>query len=61
MNGKFLTIDDVVNATGLHRTSVTRLIAQGEIPATRLGRRILVSPEFLESLAANARANLKRG
>ena len=47
---KFLTVQDVVEATGQHRTTVVRLIAQGRIPACRLGRRILIDPDFLENL-----------
>lgn len=43
-----LSIDDVVRATGLSRRKVSELIYTGELPARRVGRRILLSPDAVK-------------
>lgn len=56
---KFESIDDVAEATGQHRTTIVRLIAQGKIPAIKLARRVLIPADFLENLAASAHSAVK--
>lgn len=38
------SLDDAARATGLSRRKLSALIARGELPARRLGRRILLDP-----------------
>jgi excisionase family DNA binding protein len=45
-------VQEVAALLGLHRNTVRRLIRQGDIPAMRLGHRVLVPRAKLEALLA---------
>lgn len=48
MTDLVLTVDEAAAALGLHRQSVYAAIRNGELPAVRVGRKILVPREALE-------------
>jgi excisionase family DNA binding protein len=44
------SIADVSTRLGLHRNTVKRLIATGQLPHVKLGRRVLIDPRDVERL-----------
>ena len=49
-----LSVGETAKALGLSRNSIYRGITCGQIPATRLGGRILIPRGFLTALASSA-------
>lgn len=47
-----LTVDEVAQVLGISRALAYELIARGEIPSLRLGRRVVVPRHSLELLLA---------
>jgi excisionase family DNA binding protein len=47
---KFLTIKEFVVATKISRQTISRKLKLGEIPYSRIGKRILIPSSFLVSL-----------
>lgn len=45
IDNKFLTVEEVANALRIHRATVTRWIKERRLPATKVGRRWLISEE----------------
>jgi len=45
IEGKFLTVEEVADALRIHRATVTRWIKESKIPASKVGRRWLISEE----------------
>jgi len=45
----WLSYREPMEDTGLGRTLLTKLVTTGEIPAARVGRRVLISREGLDS------------
>ena len=45
----WLSYREAMEDTGLGRTLLTKLVTTGEIPAARVGRRVLISREGLDS------------
>ena len=58
---RFLTISQVVKATGLSRSSITRLKSRRELPFCRVNNRILIPISFLDDLMAQARKSVEAG
>ena len=51
-SGTWVTVDEVAEALGVHRRTVRRWIERGDLPAHRVGPRLLrVRVEDLEALA----------
>lgn len=44
------TVDEAADLLGIHRQTLYAAIRRGEIPAVRIGRRVLVSRHVLEEL-----------
>ncbi len=51
-----LTVDEAAQVLGISRAFAYELIARGEIPSLRLGRRIVVPRQGLEVMLARATA-----
>ncbi len=49
-----LTVDEVAHVLGISRALAYELVARGEIPSLRLGRRLVVPRRALEVLLAQA-------
>jgi len=45
IENKFLTVEEVADALRIHRATVTRWIKEKRIPASKVGRRWLISEE----------------
>jgi excisionase family DNA binding protein len=54
MDSKFKTIKQTAELLQVAPLTVWRKIQTGEIPATRLGRRVLIPDEFFDQLKARA-------
>jgi excisionase family DNA binding protein len=52
---QFLSIADLVSATRISRQTICRKLKLGEIPFTRVGKRILIPASYLAGLEAQAR------
>lgn len=48
------TVNEALEATGLGRTTLYRLIAEGKLKAIKVGERTLIPAESLRSLIDNA-------
>jgi excisionase family DNA binding protein len=51
---QFVTISEFILATKISRPTVSRRIKTGEIPAVRLGCRVLIPASFLNELEEKA-------
>lgn len=49
------SVDEAAAALGLHPKTVRDLIAQGELPASRIGRRVLVRASDLDAMLVRRR------
>ena len=58
---RFLTISQVVGATGLSRSSIIRLMSKREMPFCRISNRILIPASFIFDLQAKAVRNMEVG
>lgn len=45
------SVTDAAHALGIGRTTMWRMVQNGEVPVVRVGRRVLVPREALETLA----------
>lgn len=45
IESKFLTVEEVADALRIHRATVTRWIHEKKLPASKVGRRWLISEE----------------
>ena len=45
-----LTVAEVASLLGVHRLTVYGAIARGELPAIRLGRRVLIPKDLIDRL-----------
>jgi excisionase family DNA binding protein len=52
---QFITVLEFISATKISRPTVSRKIKAGEIPAVRLGCRVLIPASFLNELEDKAR------
>lgn len=48
----FLTVDEVVAATGIGRTKVFALMKSGDLKSVKIGRRTLIKPDDLKLFAS---------
>lgn len=48
----FLTVDEVVAATGIGRTKVFALMRSGDLKSVKIGRRTLIKPDDLKLFAS---------
>jgi excisionase family DNA binding protein len=46
---RFLSPREVSQYTGLHLMTIYSMIARGEIPSARLGRRVLIDKQLLDA------------
>ena len=56
-----LTVDEVARCLGIGRNSAYEAIARGEIPAVRIGKRLLVPRVGLEKLLTSTIQNAPEG
>jgi excisionase family DNA binding protein len=52
---QFVTVSEFISATKISRPTVSRKIKTGEIPAVRLGCRVLIPASFFNELEDKAR------
>ena len=55
-----LTVDEVARYLGIGRNSAYEAIARGEIPAVKIGKRLLVPKVALEKLLSGDHKNTKQ-
>jgi excisionase family DNA binding protein len=60
MDCQFYSVSKAREALGVSRLTVYRKIAEKEIPAVRVGRKILIPVEFIERLVAQAMSEAQR-
>jgi excisionase family DNA binding protein len=51
---QFITIDEAIKSLHISRPTINRRIKTGEIPATRIGARILIPAVFIQQLENRA-------
>jgi len=56
---QFLSVNELMSAARISRPTVFRKIKAGEIPFTRLGKRILIPASFLKELEDKAVRSVK--
>ncbi len=54
MNRLTLTVDEAGELLGISRAHAYEMVARGELPSIRLGKRILVPQRALDALLADA-------
>ncbi len=47
MSSQFLTLKEASRVVGVHRITITKAIESGKLKASRIGKRILISPTHL--------------
>lgn len=55
---KFMSIGQLAALTGLHRTTISRMISAKKIPCVRLGKRALIDATFADDLLRKARESI---
>jgi hypothetical protein len=56
---RFVSVAELMASTGLSRSSINRQMKAGNIPAVRVGNRILIPCSYLETLRTAAEATAK--
>lgn len=52
---KMMSLEEVAERLGVHRTTVYRLVMAGELPAAKIGRQWRIEPDDLERYLRRAR------
>jgi excisionase family DNA binding protein len=55
---KFYSIKQLVEITGLHRTTISRMLSQKKIPYVRIGKRALIDSQFVNDLQRRAQESV---
>jgi len=56
---RWISIAELIKRSTLSRATIVRRIRDGSIPATRIGRRILIDAEFLNQLKKKVNLSVK--